>query len=121
MPLWKEKKVNPCLIASTILELEQSNKNFTFRRNITHTSTPFALSAWLPFDQHVTCAEECYARQGTVRWAEGDAHIWTFQSQLTSIPDHNFASGHAPSVTIVMTPVRTLLVVSCSYALEAVG
>jgi hypothetical protein len=34
------------------------------------------------------------------------------------LPDHSFGSGHAPSVTIVMTPVRTLLVVSCNCKLE---
>jgi hypothetical protein len=34
------------------------------------------------------------------------------------LPDHSFGSGHAPSVTIVMTPVRTLLVVSCDCKLE---
>jgi hypothetical protein len=33
---------------------------------------------------------------------------------------HNFGSGHTPSVTIVITPVRTLLVVSYSYSLELV-
>jgi hypothetical protein len=34
------------------------------------------------------------------------------------LPDHSFGSGHVPSVTIVMTPVRTLLVVSCNCKLE---
>lgn len=35
------------------------------------------------------------------------------------LPDHSFGSGQVPSVTIVMTPVRTLLVVSCNGELEA--
>lgn len=47
--------------------------------------------------------------------------ISELSNQDPSLPhNHSLGSGHAPSVTIVMTPVRTLLVVSYTHALEVV-